>query len=149
VIAPHAGTANGVVDSQGEVDDRTPGDARPARRRQSLPDWPEMADCAVFENASFIVKNERPLKAVVIRPNAGGDDQYGDELTQFQQPKSLSEPATRDQSLLHYASPRVRLDAWATSLQILWDGQTCDISAPSRPLLESRTAMVRRMQSVV
>jgi hypothetical protein len=43
----------------------------------------------------------------VIRPNAGGDDQYGNEPMQFQRSTSLSEPATRNQSLLIYASPRV------------------------------------------
>jgi hypothetical protein len=40
----------------------------------------------------------------VIRPNASGDDQHRDELTQFQQPASLSKLATPDQSLLPYAS---------------------------------------------
>jgi hypothetical protein len=41
----------------------------------------------------------------VIRPKTGGDDQHGDELTQFQQSTSLSELATPDQPRLPKSGP--------------------------------------------
>ena len=64
-----------------------------------------MTDVRISGDGSHVVKNEWPLKAVVIRPGAGGEDQYGDELTQFQRSKSLSELAALDQPRLPKSGP--------------------------------------------
>jgi len=56
-----------------------------------------MMNRRIFENILYIIENERPLKTVVIRPDACGDDEHGDELTQFQQSRILPEIVMLDQ----------------------------------------------------
>jgi hypothetical protein len=73
-----------------------------------------VTDVRILEDVRQVVQNEWPLKAVVIRPNAGGDDQHGDELTQFQQSTSLSQLATRDQPRLRKSAPNLRSEDHAS-----------------------------------
>ena len=54
----------------------------------------------LLDGMPYVIEDEWHVEAVVIRRKACGDNQHRDKRTQFQQPTSLSEPATHDQWIL-------------------------------------------------
>jgi hypothetical protein len=107
-----------------------------------------VTDVRVIKDGRHVVKNEWPLKTVVIRPNADGDDQHGDELTQFQRSTSLSQRATGDECLLivplsllengPHPQQRFPMYAFSKSLHALHGLRTFTIQLPRPPTTRLR-----------